>query len=140
MHAQAVASELLAFQLLLLLLEAPSEDSVELAVEFTKEVGQLLQDNAPEALRGMFDTFRNVLHNGDIGKRAQYIVEGLYTILRKGFGASGFPVSREPSRRARQPASQPAAALRSLPARRMLAGLANVAGCRADSGYSCTAA
>lgn len=48
---QGVASDMLAFQMITLLLTSPTEDSVELAVEFTKEVGQLLHDAAPEALR-----------------------------------------------------------------------------------------
>ncbi len=39
---QRVAHELLALQLLTVLLENPTEESVEIAVGFTKEVGQTL--------------------------------------------------------------------------------------------------
>jgi len=38
---QRVANELLALQLILVLLEDPTDDSVEIAVNFTKEVGQV---------------------------------------------------------------------------------------------------
>lgn len=47
---QGVVHEVLALELLILLLEAPSEDSVEVASEFTKEVGAYLQDVAPQGL------------------------------------------------------------------------------------------
>ena len=43
-----VAHELLALELLALLLEAPTDDSVELAVSFTKDVGYTLQEVAPQ--------------------------------------------------------------------------------------------
>lgn len=41
----------------------------------------------------MFDTFRDVLQNGSIGNRGQYIVEALFSIRRAGFAASEHPVS-----------------------------------------------
>lgn len=37
-----VAHELLALQLLTVLLEDPTDDSVEIAVNFTKEIGQVI--------------------------------------------------------------------------------------------------
>ncbi len=47
---QQVAHELLALQLLTLLLERPTDDSVEVAVDFVKECGALLTEISP---RGM---------------------------------------------------------------------------------------
>ena len=41
---QAVAHELLALQLLSVLLEEPTDDSVEIATDFVKEVGQILEE------------------------------------------------------------------------------------------------
>lgn len=51
-HLQGVAHEVLALEVLILLLEVPSEDSVEMAVEFVKEVGAHLQEVAPQGLHG----------------------------------------------------------------------------------------
>ena len=45
---QQVAHELLALQLLTVLLEEPTDDSVEIAVNFIKEVGQILEELSPK--------------------------------------------------------------------------------------------
>ena len=48
--AAQVAHEALALEVIFLLLETPSADSVEVAVAFVKEVGAFLQDISPQAL------------------------------------------------------------------------------------------
>lgn len=48
--AQGVAHEVLALEVLIQMLEVPSEDSVEVAVEFTKEVGAYLKEVVPQGL------------------------------------------------------------------------------------------
>jgi hypothetical protein len=47
---QGVAHEVLALEMLILMLETPTDDSVEVACEFTKEVGAFLQEVAPTGL------------------------------------------------------------------------------------------
>ena len=47
---QQVASELLVLQLIFLLLEHPTSDSVEIAVTVTKECGQYLSEECGEGL------------------------------------------------------------------------------------------
>lgn len=79
-----VAHELLALQLLTLLLEDPTDDSVEIAVSFVKEVGQLLQELSPAGLQAVFERFREILHEGDIDKRVQYTVENLFAVWKSG--------------------------------------------------------
>lgn len=44
--------------MLLLLLEAPSDDSVEMAVDFLKEAGPLLLDLTPSGLQSIMDRLR----------------------------------------------------------------------------------
>lgn len=51
---QQVAHELVALELLTILLEQPTDDSVEVAVDFVKECGSVLQDLCPKALHGEF--------------------------------------------------------------------------------------
>ena len=65
---QGVVHEVLILEILALLLEAPTDDSVELAVTLTKEAGATMQDVARQALAAVLDRFRAVLHEGSIGE------------------------------------------------------------------------
>lgn len=47
---QGVAHELLALELLMVILEKPTNDSIEVAVDFTKEIGATLQELSPQGL------------------------------------------------------------------------------------------
>ena len=79
---QQVAHEILAAQILLLLLNKPTDDSVEIAVGLTREVGQHIEEmNAPIA-SAVFDQFRNILHEQDIDKRVQYMIEVLFQVRK----------------------------------------------------------
>lgn len=79
---QQVAHEILAAQILLLLLNKPTDDSVEIAVGLTREVGQHIEEmNAPIAL-AVFDQFRNILHEQEIDKRVQYMIEVLFQVRK----------------------------------------------------------
>ncbi|OLL22004.1 Pre-mRNA-splicing factor CWC22, partial [Neolecta irregularis DAH-3] len=77
-----VAHEIVALQLLSLLLERPSDDSVEVAVGFTREVGQFLSEVSPKANNGVFERFRAILHEGMIDKRVQYMIEVLFQVRK----------------------------------------------------------
>ncbi|KAJ2171470.1 pre-mRNA-splicing factor cwc22 [Coemansia sp. RSA 560] len=59
---QRVAHEVLAFQIVSLLLETPTDDSVEVVVAFTREVGAFLGSIVPRVLNYVFDAFRSILH------------------------------------------------------------------------------
>ncbi|KAN0066118.1 pre-mRNA-splicing factor cwc22 [Thecaphora frezii] len=82
---QRVAHELLALEILVLLLEKPTDDSVEIAVGFMREVGAFLAEEAPKANNSIFDRFRAVLYEGEISKRVQYMIEVLSQVRRDGF-------------------------------------------------------
>lgn len=82
---QRIAHEMLALQILALLLERPTNDSVEIAVGFMKEAGALLNEIAPKPNNSIFELFRDVLHRSDIDKRTQYAVEVLMQIRREKF-------------------------------------------------------
>lgn len=73
-----VVSEILVAQMLLLLLHKPTDDSVEIAVNLTREVGQFLEEMNEPIARAVFDQFRNILHDSDIEKRVQYQIEVLF--------------------------------------------------------------
>ena len=80
-----VVHEVLPLEVLMLLLETPSNDGVEVAVGFVTEVGALLQDLTPGGLNTVFDRFRAILHEGAIDKRTQFIIENLFAIRKAGF-------------------------------------------------------
>jgi pre-mRNA-splicing factor CWC22 len=82
---QRVATEVLALEILVLLLERPTDDSVELAVAFMREAGQFLSEESPKAINSIFERFRAVLYEGSISKRVQYMVEVLSQVRREKF-------------------------------------------------------
>ncbi|ETI22716.1 pre-mRNA-splicing factor cwc22 [Cladophialophora carrionii CBS 160.54] len=79
---QQVAHETVAAQILLLLLHKPSDDSVEIAVGLTREVGQHLEEMSPPIALAVFDQFRSILHEADIDKRVQYMIEVLFQVRK----------------------------------------------------------
>ncbi|KAH9174195.1 MIF4G-domain-containing protein [Lactarius sanguifluus] len=58
---QGVAHELIALQILVLLLERPTDDSIEIAVGLTREVGAFLHENSPKANATVYERFRALL-------------------------------------------------------------------------------
>ncbi|KAF5588534.1 CWC22-like protein [Fusarium pseudocircinatum] len=82
---QQVQHEMLAGQILLLLLHKPTDDSVEIAAGFCREVGQYLEEMQPSIAMAVFDQFRNILHEADIDKRTQYMIEVLFQVRKDKF-------------------------------------------------------
>lgn len=82
---QQVQHEMLAGQILLLLLHKPTDDGVEIAVGFCREVGQYLEEMQPSISMAVFDQFRNILHEADIDKRTQYMIEVLFQVRKDKF-------------------------------------------------------
>ena len=89
---QQVVHELTALELLTVLLASPTDDSVEVAIEFVKECGYTLNELTPQGLHGIFERFRGILHEGEIDKRVQFMIEGLFAVRKAGFeGKQGVP-------------------------------------------------
>ncbi|PRQ28367.1 putative initiation factor eIF-4 gamma, MA3 [Rosa chinensis] len=89
---QQVAHEIVALELLTVLLENPTDDGVEVAVWFVTDCGAMLQHLSPRGLCRIFDRFLGILHEGEIDKRVQFLIEGLLA-LRKG-KFNGYPAVR----------------------------------------------
>jgi pre-mRNA-splicing factor CWC22 len=79
---QQVAHEIVALEILVLLLERPTDDSVEIAVGFMREVGAYLGETAPKANNSVFDRFRAILHESSLDKRVQYMIEVLFQVRK----------------------------------------------------------
>ncbi|KAK7260310.1 hypothetical protein RIF29_26264 [Crotalaria pallida] len=91
---QRVAHATIALELLADLLEKTTYDdsSVEVAFEFVGECGSLLQDRNPKGLHGIFVRFLEILHEGKIDKRVQFMIEGLFAMRKAKF--RGYPAVR----------------------------------------------
>ncbi|EPS71895.1 hypothetical protein M569_02861 [Genlisea aurea] len=82
---QQVAHEIIALELLTLLLDKPTDDSVEVAVGFVTECGAILRDLSPRGLDGIFERLRGILHEGEIDMRVQFLIESLFGLRRAKF-------------------------------------------------------
>ncbi|XP_071336335.1 pre-mRNA-splicing factor CWC22 homolog [Trachinotus anak] len=82
---QNVAHEVLCLEMLTLLLERPTDDSVEVAIAFLKECGLKLTEVSPRGINAIFERLRNVLHESSIDKRVQYMIEVMFAIRKDGF-------------------------------------------------------
>ena len=82
---QQVAHELLALEILTLMLNNHTGDSVEVAVSFLKDVGQKLTDVSPKGMNAVFERLRNILHDSQTDKRVQYMIEVIFHIRRDNF-------------------------------------------------------
>ena len=75
----------MALEVLTLLLEEPTDDSVEVAIGFLKECGAKLTEVSPKGIVAIFERLRNVLHEGTIDKRVQYMIEVMFATRKDGF-------------------------------------------------------
>ncbi len=82
---QNVVYELLALEMLTLLLENATNDSVEVAIAFLKEVGARLEGVAHKATSAIFETLRTILHDGELEKRVQYMIEVAFALRKDKF-------------------------------------------------------
>uniref|UniRef100_A0A667WTG7 Pre-mRNA-splicing factor CWC22 homolog n=1 Tax=Myripristis murdjan TaxID=586833 RepID=A0A667WTG7_9TELE len=82
---QNVAHEVLSLEMLTLLLERPTDDSVEVSIAFLKECGLKLTEVSPRGINAIFERLRNVLHESSIDKRVQYMIEVMFAIRKDGF-------------------------------------------------------
>ncbi|KAA8900350.1 hypothetical protein TRICI_006222 [Trichomonascus ciferrii] len=80
-----VAHEVVCLQMLHLLLEKPTNDSVEIAVGFMRQIGAYLSEFSPAAATGVFERFRTILHEGNVETRIQYMIEVLFQVRKEGY-------------------------------------------------------
>ncbi|XP_047065214.1 pre-mRNA-splicing factor CWC22-like [Lolium rigidum] len=82
---QGVAHELLALELLEMLLAEPTDDGVEVAVGFVTECGAALSEACPRAVDAVFDRLRSILVDGGVDKRVGFLIEGVFAVRRARF-------------------------------------------------------
>ncbi|CAL8102770.1 unnamed protein product [Calicophoron daubneyi] len=82
---QKVVHELIVLELLTLLLEQTTDDSVEVAVSVLKECGAMLTRLVPKGVHGVFEHLRRILNEGNCDKRISYMLEVMFQIRRDGW-------------------------------------------------------
>lgn len=82
---QRVAHEILALEILTLLVETPTDDSIEVAIAFLKECGMKLTEVSRKGIEAIFEMLRNILHEGQLDKRVQYMIEVMFQVRKDGF-------------------------------------------------------
>lgn len=71
---QRVLGEYAGLQLLFILLNQPTESSVEIACDFMIEAGQMLSELTPAGANAIFERFKTLLHEAEISQKAQYSI------------------------------------------------------------------
>lgn len=89
---QKVVDEIIALEMLDVLLKKPTDDSVQVAVYFVIECGSALRKRSPKALRGVFKRFKEILHEGEVDKSVKFWIELLFSIRKTKF--QGYPAIR----------------------------------------------
>jgi len=75
---QAVAHEIVALQILELLLQDDSNNNnIEIAMDLVRVCASKLQETSPNGLRAVLERFRHVLHQGEVSDKLQYAIEDL---------------------------------------------------------------
>lgn len=82
---QRVACESLALEILTLLVETPTDYSIEVAIAFLKECGMKLTEVSKEGIEVIFETLRNILHESQLDRRVRYMIEVMFQIRKDGF-------------------------------------------------------
>ncbi|EPB74999.1 MIF4G domain protein [Ancylostoma ceylanicum] len=96
---QRVAHEVLALEIMILMLETPTDDSVEVSIAFLKECGAKLTEVSPRALDTIFTRLRGILQDGDssnLDKRVQYMIEVVMTIRKDNFKVGQYVFKLDP--------------------------------------------
>ncbi|XP_021934134.1 pre-mRNA-splicing factor CWC22 homolog [Zootermopsis nevadensis] len=82
---QRVAHEIVALEILTLLVESPTDDSVEIAIAFLKECGMKLIEVSKKGMDAMFEIVRHILNEGQLDKRVQYMTEVIFQVRKDKF-------------------------------------------------------
>ncbi|GFP90834.1 pre-mRNA-splicing factor cwc22 homolog [Phtheirospermum japonicum] len=89
---QRVIHELIVLELLTLLLEKPTDDSIGAAVVFVTECGSFLQDLSTQGMHDVYERFRGIFHEGEIDERVKILIKDLFALRKANF--QGYPAVR----------------------------------------------
>jgi len=82
---QEIIYEVLPLEILILLLNNATNDSVEIAIGFLKECGAKLEILSKRGIRLVFESLRNILQDSTVDKRVQYMIEVIFVIRKDNY-------------------------------------------------------
>lgn len=82
---QHVVHEFLALEILTLLLDNPTDNSVEIAVAFLKECGQKLTKAAPVDLNSICERLQRLVNEGELSVQVENMVDDILLARKNGF-------------------------------------------------------
>lgn len=82
---QRVAHEIIALEILMVLVTQPTEDSIEVAIALLKECGMKLTEVCRKSVEAIFEELRQILHEGKLHVKVQYMIEAIFQIRKDGF-------------------------------------------------------
>eukprot|EP00033_Pygsuia_biforma_P000878 GCRY01001017.1.p1 GENE.GCRY01001017.1~~GCRY01001017.1.p1 ORF type:complete len:862 (-),score=252.85 GCRY01001017.1:67-2652(-) len=82
---QQVSHEILALEILSLLLESPTSDSVKIAINLFRLVGLLLKEAVPKAFYAIQERLLHIITEGNINLSTEYAIEEMHKVLRTNF-------------------------------------------------------
>ncbi|CAN8270031.1 unnamed protein product [Cochlearia groenlandica] len=80
-----VAGESIALELLLKLLDKPTVDNVEVAVDFVRECGAAIREVSPSFLDLVFDRFVRILREVGLDSKSRCLIDDLVDVRRSNF-------------------------------------------------------
>eukprot|EP00891_Asterochloris_glomerata_P000573 jgi/Astpho2/573/e_gw1.00013.9.1_t len=93
---QQVAHEVLGLQILMMLLDPPTDDGVEAVLQFLADVGATLQEFSSAALRGVIDQIRRIMQEGQgITPRTATVLETWFASYTKAGGFKDDPIPKD---------------------------------------------
>ena len=85
---QRLAGEMVALQVVTLFLDKLTDDSIDVCCGFIRACGQALTQATPKGVHFVFERLRAILHEGQISRKTQYVIEELFELRRLKFNAS----------------------------------------------------
>lgn len=82
---QKILTDFFALEMLIFLLEVNTSDSIEMAINFMVDVGQVLIEQNEVAATLVFERFKTLNHEGEVERKIQFKIEGLFAIRKNGF-------------------------------------------------------
>lgn len=82
---QRVSHEILALEILTLLVETPTDDSIEVAIAFLKECGMKLTEVSSKGVDAIIEMLRNVLHERASDSRSLHMIQVMMQIRKDKF-------------------------------------------------------
>lgn len=82
---QKVVHEILSLDMLVLLIDVGTNDSVEVAITLFNECGKKMEDISSKGVNGVFGILKHMIRQEKLDKRIEYMLEAIFQVRKEGF-------------------------------------------------------